>query len=381
MAGGGLFVSSSAASARETLRLVNAVFPLRKCPDTVFRNRTRPCLYHQIGRCLGPCCGLVDASACAELLDEVELFLRGRNQELADRLRAKMRAAADRREYELAAKCRDQLRAVERTLEKQTITSPQAADRDVFGFHKEGEAMRVQALLVRRGRLEDVPGYNLHTHGLHTSPIDISDNIFRSFTDGTTNQVVIEVPKNVAPGTYWYHTHIHGYTEGQVFSGLAGALVVTGHDAGAIAASARALCADDGLPLQGGRDVECALFDTNLSLSREELGAGVAATPGARGAGKSAAAARAAPWISKQMGKSRACTRRRGARWLLRRHAFELRLPPTCHLFPSMLHARRDIRRHPAHGVWRDVERQADGHKGERGKEKKLSFHTTRLPA
>ncbi len=69
---------------------------------------------------------------------------------------------------------------------------------------------------------------NLHTHGLHTSPIDISDNIFRSFTDGTTNEVVIEVPKGVAPGTYWYHTHIHGYTEGQVFSGLAGALVVTG---------------------------------------------------------------------------------------------------------------------------------------------------------
>lgn len=69
---------------------------------------------------------------------------------------------------------------------------------------------------------------NLHTHGLHTSPIDISDNIFRSFTDGTTNEVVIEVPKNVAPGTYWYHTHIHGYTEGQVFSGLAGALEVTG---------------------------------------------------------------------------------------------------------------------------------------------------------
>ena len=67
--------------------------------------------------------------------------------------------------------------------------------------------------------------------------------------------------------------------------GIDAALVVTGHDAGAIAASARALCADDGLPLQGGRDVECALFDTNLSLSREELGAGVAATPGARGAG------------------------------------------------------------------------------------------------
>jgi len=157
---------SSAASVRETLRIINAVFPVRKCPDTVFRNRTRPCLYHQIGRCLAPCVGLADAAAYGELLDEVELFLRGRSQELADHLRERMSEAASRREYERAARFRDQLAAVERTIEKQHITTAQSVDRDVFGFFKEGSAMRVQVLLVRRGKLEDVPTYAFDTKGL-----------------------------------------------------------------------------------------------------------------------------------------------------------------------------------------------------------------------
>lgn len=157
---------SSAASVRETLRIVNAVFPIRKCPETVFRNRTRPCLYHELGRCLAPCVGLVEAAAYAELLDEVELFLRGRNQELARRLRERMAQASARREYELAARFRDQLSAVEKTIERQVVATSQATDRDVFGFYKEGERMLVQALLVRRGKLEDVPTYSFETRGL-----------------------------------------------------------------------------------------------------------------------------------------------------------------------------------------------------------------------
>ncbi|MFW6162237.1 MAG: excinuclease ABC subunit UvrC, partial [Planctomycetota bacterium] len=157
---------SSAAALRETLRIVNAVFPIRKCPDAVFRSRTRPCLYHEIGHCVAPCVGLVDEAAYGELLDEVELFLRGRSDELAERLRGKMAEASERMEYELAARYRDQLRAVERTVEKQTITSARAADRDVFGYFKAGDRMQVQALLVRRGRLERVPSYAVNTKGL-----------------------------------------------------------------------------------------------------------------------------------------------------------------------------------------------------------------------
>jgi excinuclease ABC subunit C len=157
---------SSAAAARETLRIVNAIFPIRKSPDAVFRNRTRPCIYYELGRCVAPCVGYVDAAGYGELLDEVEMFLRGRNQELAEAIRAKMAEAAGRQEYELAAKFRDQLQAVERTMEKQTITTPQSVDRDVFGYFKAGDEMQVQALLVRRGRLQDVPSYGFDTKGL-----------------------------------------------------------------------------------------------------------------------------------------------------------------------------------------------------------------------
>ncbi|MFP4055602.1 MAG: excinuclease ABC subunit UvrC [Candidatus Brocadiia bacterium] len=157
---------SSAAAARETLRIVNAVFPIRKCPDAVFRDRARPCLYYEMGRCLGCCSGLVDEAAYEEMLDEVEMFLRGRNEELAQRLRAKMLAASQRQEYELAARYRDQLDAVERTMEKQKITTSRSVDRDIFGYFKEGDAMQVQALLVRRGKLEDVPSYGFRTRGL-----------------------------------------------------------------------------------------------------------------------------------------------------------------------------------------------------------------------
>ncbi len=157
---------SSAAAVRETLRIVNATFPIRKCSEAVFRNRTRPCLYYEIGRCVAPCVGYVDAAAYTELLDDVEMFLRGKNEALAARLREKMQRAAERQEFELAARLRDQLAAVERTIEKQLITTSQRVDRDVFGYHKEGEAMQVQALLVRRGKLEDVPTYGLDTKGL-----------------------------------------------------------------------------------------------------------------------------------------------------------------------------------------------------------------------
>jgi len=181
---------SSAAAVRETLRIVNAVFPIRKCSDRVFEGRSRPCLYYQMGRCLGCCSGQVSADAYDEMLDEVVLLLRGRNRELADRLREKMKAAAGRREYELAARCRDQLAAVQRTMEKQDITSARQVDRDVFGFFKEGDAMRVQALLVRAGRLANVPAFTFNTKGLS------GDGAFASFLErfyGATRFIPPEV--------------------------------------------------------------------------------------------------------------------------------------------------------------------------------------------
>ena len=69
---------------------------------------------------------------------------------------------------------------------------------------------------------------NFHTHGVHTSPIGVSDNVLRVMKASTDNQVEIKIPSDISPGTYWYHAHLHGLTEAQVFSGLSGALIVSG---------------------------------------------------------------------------------------------------------------------------------------------------------
>jgi len=155
---------SSAKSARETVRFVNSVFPIRKCSDTVFAKRARPCLNAQLGNCMGPCSGEVDEAAYRDMLQEAVLFLQGKNNEVLETLRGKMRAAADAREYERAAMYRDRVAAIERTIEKQKITTDQDVDRDVFGLFREGGRVAFQAMFVRGGRLEDVATHEFDAH-------------------------------------------------------------------------------------------------------------------------------------------------------------------------------------------------------------------------
>jgi len=157
---------SSAKSARETVRFVNSIFPIRKCSDTVFTKRARPCLNAQMGNCLGPCSGEVDEAVYGEMLNDAILFLQGKNEEALDALRSKMRAAAERRDYEAAAVIRDRVAAIERTLEKQKITSERDIDRDVFGMFREGGRIAFQAMFVRSGRLENVDTHEFDAHGL-----------------------------------------------------------------------------------------------------------------------------------------------------------------------------------------------------------------------
>jgi excinuclease ABC subunit C len=155
---------SSAHSARETVRFVNRVFPIRKCTDATFGTRVRPCLNAQMGRCMGPCCGNTDEAAYREMLTDAILFLQGKNDEALDALRAKMRAAAEAREYERAAMIRDRIGAIERTVEKQKITADRDVDRDVFGIYREGGRVAFQAMFVRNGRLEDVDTHEFDAH-------------------------------------------------------------------------------------------------------------------------------------------------------------------------------------------------------------------------
>ncbi len=143
----------SANSARHTLRVVNRYFKLRTCTDYTLAHRSRPCLQHQIGRCPAPCVYPVDAGAYAAQVKNVGLFLNGRHKDLVQSLRTQMDAAAESLEFEAAARLRDQLAAIETSLERQTVDDSSAIDQDVIGMYREGGQVEFVVMHVRQGKL------------------------------------------------------------------------------------------------------------------------------------------------------------------------------------------------------------------------------------
>ncbi|HSB18660.1 MAG TPA: excinuclease ABC subunit UvrC [Anaeromyxobacteraceae bacterium] len=150
---------SSASGIRETLRIVNRFFQLRTCSDHVFDHRRRPCILYQIHRCPAPCVYQMPAEEYARSVDDAVAFLEGRETELVERLRGRMREASAGLRFEEAARVRDQLHAVERSLEKQRVLMGDEADRDVFGLYREGPDLCLQALVMRAGKLQDTRAY------------------------------------------------------------------------------------------------------------------------------------------------------------------------------------------------------------------------------
>jgi len=147
---------ASAGAARETLELLSRAFPLRSCsPSKLARHAKegRPCLYYHLGRCVGPCIGAVSEPTYGAMVDEVAEILQGRGTRLLRSLESAMQEAAGREEYELAARYRDQLRALERVLERQEVVLGERASMDVFGVATDGLEVAVAALRVRHGRL------------------------------------------------------------------------------------------------------------------------------------------------------------------------------------------------------------------------------------
>ncbi len=151
---------SSASAVRKTLRILGLHYKLRTCSDAELNNRSRPCLEHQIGRCTAPCVGLVDRQQYAEQVGGVVDFLAGRKSDLLDVLRAKMQELAEQMEYEAAARARDQISAVEKTLVPQKVQRHNQGDRDVFAAARVGGQACVQALFVRDGKLVSARSYS-----------------------------------------------------------------------------------------------------------------------------------------------------------------------------------------------------------------------------
>ena len=142
----------SAAAVRDSLNILQKLFGVRPCEDGFFKNRSRPCLQHQIKRCSAPCVGLIDRERYAEDARLAVLFLEGKSAAVLDEFKAKMEAAAADLEFERAARHRDQISHLRRIQENQYVHG-QAGDVDVFGVAVGSGHACVQGLFVRDGRL------------------------------------------------------------------------------------------------------------------------------------------------------------------------------------------------------------------------------------
>jgi excinuclease ABC subunit C len=143
----------SGLAAKETLRFVQQVFPLRTCRNRDFQLRPRPCLEYQIGRCLAPCKGLIDEADYRKLVESAVSFLQGRRRELISDLKNQMEEAAQDLNYEEAARLRDRIGALELALEKQNVDWGGAQDQDVLGIHTDQDTNQLCILFVRSGKL------------------------------------------------------------------------------------------------------------------------------------------------------------------------------------------------------------------------------------
>ncbi len=139
---------------RETLKVIRKVFPLATCEIDIDGTADRACIEFEIKRCMAPCIGNQTREDYHRIVKQVRQFLEGRDRELLDEMRGQMEAAADREEFEEAARLRDRIFKIERTLEKQRITQTASTDQDVLGIARQGMAVDLQLLFVRSGLLD-----------------------------------------------------------------------------------------------------------------------------------------------------------------------------------------------------------------------------------
>ena len=152
--GGGDFFGPypSAGSVRHSISILQNVFKLRPCTDSYFKNRSRPCLQHQIKRCSAPCVGLIAPQEYEEDIRLATLFLNGKSQAVLNEFKTKMEEAAQKLEFEEAARCRDQIDHLRKVQESQYVHAS-SGDVDAFAIASESKYICVQGLFIRDGRL------------------------------------------------------------------------------------------------------------------------------------------------------------------------------------------------------------------------------------
>lgn len=141
----------NAGAAKEAIHLLQKIFRLRTCEDSVYNNRSRPCLLHQIHRCSGPCAGLVSRETYLEDVKAAAAFLNGKQNELLGEIAEKMKQASESLQFEKAAIYRDQMQSLRKVQEKQYVSSGNAVDADVIACASLGDAVCVNLAMIRGG--------------------------------------------------------------------------------------------------------------------------------------------------------------------------------------------------------------------------------------
>ncbi|WP_022664545.1 excinuclease ABC subunit UvrC [Desulfospira joergensenii] len=153
---------SSSRSVNQTLKQIQKIFKLRRCRDSQFRNRSRPCLNYQIKACLGLCTMTVSPGVYKRRVRDAILFLRGKSGRVLKKLEAEMKAHAKVHEFEKAAQVRDTIFAIKNVMEKQAVVCPDMQDRDIFALASDRGRAVVTVMMVRSGRLIDTAHYPAH---------------------------------------------------------------------------------------------------------------------------------------------------------------------------------------------------------------------------
>ncbi|SUB24193.1 excinuclease ABC subunit UvrC [Avibacterium avium] len=144
----------NAGAVRETLSLLQKLFPVRQCENSVYRNRSRPCLQYQIGRCSAPCvAGYISDEDYNQQVNFARLFLQGKDQQVLDHLVAKMEQASQGLNFEEAARIRDQIQAVRAVIEKQFVSNDRLDDIDIIAIAYQLGIACVQVLFIRQGKI------------------------------------------------------------------------------------------------------------------------------------------------------------------------------------------------------------------------------------